>query len=345
MINKVVTKAVSYIEKSTGFYTKKGCIRAATEVGKDLADLCRAGKELTSDEIRRVFAQRIPNLKLPELASDKKELMALLQKNGADEFYQRFFSELLYGKGATPRGLFSPVLKGIFYKKDLASPLSSTEIIAHEAEHYMEFYANPQIIIKRFFRSLSPGVRRFKVNYKARLERALNSPDKDKILDDWVKEDLNRADSMSIHVDLMDYFGVLHALSGKPRIFKGFAPTEDGFVKYLASDAYNGLYNDKRVDAYIRGVMRHSLHPGSKRKNAYKNLRDRLKSEANAYQVSDNMVRYIEGQDALSYAKIRSLVFKRALKIVDKELWLARFGKCKQPKWRCAPIIAVNQQV
>ena len=345
MINKVVTKAVSYIEKRTGFYTKKGCVRAATEVGKDLVDLCRAGKELTSDEIRRVFAQRIPNLKLPEVASNKEELMALMQKNGVDELNQRFYSEFLFGQKKFASGLFSPDLKGIFYKKGLVSPIEAAEIIAHEAEHYMEFYANPQIIIKRFFRSLNPKVKMIKVYHKERLERALHSPDKNKILDRWVNERLNKISSDTKYVDLMDYFGVYCSPPGSPRIFKGFSPNKDGFMKYLASDAYNGLYSDKRVDAYIRGVLRHDLQPGSVMKLMYKSLRRSFKSEANAYQVSDNMFRYIDGQEALTSAKIRSLVFERALKILDKELWLIRFGKCKQPKHRGAPIKAVNQQV
>jgi hypothetical protein len=347
MISKVVTKAVSYIEKGTGFYTKKGCVRAATAVGKDLADIQKVGKNVTADDIYAIMSREVPHVKKPNIAFGKEELAELLRKSNLNELEQRFIFHELYLNGSTSKhvkGIFNSGFEGIFVKTDLPK-MGIPTIIAHELEHYMEFYSNPRTRIRSFFEKLKPSYRKGKLAYETRMAKILNSPDKDKLIEQEISRRVAngpRVPSYGVQIDLTDGLGLKEALMQDE--LKKYGSSEEDVLKFLKSDIFVGLSNEKRIDAYLRGILRHYIHPKTN-PSCYRRLRNSLKGEINAYQVSDNVMRY-EGSDILTAAKVRTSLYKRLINIIDKEKLIAIFGKGKGPKYRPGlPIPAISKDI
>ena len=334
MTSKIVTKAISYIEKSTGFYTKKGCIRAATAVGKDLLDLSRAGKELTADEIYIAMSRRVPHVKKPNIAFGRDELLAAIKKANYNELEQRYIMKLYFESpsGKYIGGFFDSGIEGIYLNMDFIKSLP--EVIAHELEHYIEFYSNPLTMIKRFFNKLSPSFRMSKKAYDTEIAANLNSEHKEEFIQKEIRMRLERImDDARLGVQKYIYerFGLGGLIPREVFIKYGFS--DEDVIKFLKSDIFTGLSDEKRIDAYLRAILRHYIHP---RKNPwrYNSLKRTLEREINAYQTTDNVVRYRNKKECLTTYKVRLSLYKRLLSIIDNEKHIAKSKKGKVPKYR-----------
>ena len=332
MISNVVTKAVSYIEKRTGFYTKKGCVRVATKIGKELADIQKVGKNIAAEDIYNILSREVPHVKKPNIAIGREGLAELLSKSKLNELEQKFILHELYLNDRTSKyvmGLFNSGFEGIFLRTELPKE-GFPAIAAHELEHYMEFYSNPQTIIKSFFEKLMPSYRKGKLAYEIKMAKILNSSDKDNFIEQEISRRVAngpRVPSYGVQINLTDGLGLKETLMQDK--LKKYGSSEEDVLRFLKSDIFDGLSNEKRIDAYLRGILRHYIHP-KVNPNRYRRLRRSLKSEINAYQVSDNVMRH-EGSDTLTVPKVRLSLYKRLINIIDKERLIAKFGKGKAP--------------
>lgn len=325
------------VEKFTGFYTKKGCIETATNIGKELVDLQKSGKVITAQEIIDVIKQKAPHIKLPNIASNRDEFISLMQKNGANELNIAYILSEIENKNYA--GVFNPDLKGMFFIFDKETS-GIPHISSHEMEHFMEYYCNPQTIIKRFF-SFSKNIRRYlnDKRVKKELEYAIDK-------DSYINSQLSRMQRNPLNIQqiLIDPFAAdtRKYAHWSSKVVEGYEPTKKGLNEFLKSPIYSGLTSDKRIDAYIRAILRHYFHPLKTNPKFLKNLKECYEKEATAYQVTDNITRYSAGVEGITTGKIRSEVFKRAAKILDNEIKRASFkGNKKLAHQTGLPTIAV----
>ena len=359
-MNIVLDKAIFFIEKHTGFYSKKGCIEAATRVGKQLIDAEKAGKVLTVSDLIQAVSENAPHVRLPNIATNENEFVSLLEKSDINDL-EKAYSRVIMFNDEGIKGCFGPAIKGIFMRLDkkesengLAelllecfspelrgafagvkkenSETAIAEVFAHEFEHYLEHYANPQTILKRLADKLNPNTYFKRKEYENQIERKLNSPDRENFIKEEIAKRPKRAIYVAVMEDMIRLFGAKRKdLPGmRTLVAEGYEPTTEGFEEFLKSPLFVGLDNDRRVDAYIRAIIRHRVHPlANPNKTAV--MERSFNKEKTAYQVSDNLIRYKEQKEGITPAKVRVELFKRALKILEREKEIAATGSGRKP--------------
>lgn len=80
----------------------------------------------------------------------------------------------------------------------------------------------------------------------------------------------------------------------------------------------------KRIDAYLRSIIRANIHPKNGQKNLLKIIKSLFEDEGRAYKVTENVINYAEGSDKVTPLGVRSYVYKRACKLLNKEIKIAK---------------------
>lgn len=308
------------VERYTGFYTKKGCIETSTNIGKKLVDIQKSGKCLTVQDILDAIKEIAPHIKIPNIVTNKDEFLSLIEKNKNLNELDRIYAVKTIVENDNLAGVFSHFLKGIYVKFDKFQS-EKPHTIAHELEHFIEFYCNPQTIIKRLF-LLPEYIKLYFNNIKIKQELEFTI-DKEGYIRSRLSKILQKPfDPQS---NLINFFAAntrkyAHFSS---KIIEGYEPTTEGLKEFLKSPIYYGLTSDKRIDAYIRAILRHDFHPLKTKPKKLRKLKNLYKREANAYETTDNITRYNLGKEGITAGKIRSEIFKRAAKILDNEIKIA----------------------
>lgn len=289
----IATKAVNRL----GFYTKRQSVDISINIGKELVDLSRAGKQINKELVQSTIKKHAPNVKV-NIITDKDEFKQFLQNAGENvetlKAATKGYAALNFSFGEKAKGIFVPSLgteKGISH-------------FAHEFEHYMYNEHTPK-------RSILIKIARKMMGAKDKFQKAkpANTPET------YAQVSLEN----KIQHSLRNRFGIgdLNRTGG----LKGVEPTAEGVKELLKGKNFTGLTSDKRVDAYIRAITRHHMNP--KNTNSLSNLiltKSTLDDEARAYGVSDAVNRYISGKNEITWEGLTSEIYKRTSKILKGEI-------------------------
>ena len=121
-------------------------------------------------------------------------------------------------------------------------------------------------------------------------------------------------------------FGCKEMSKQKQFFFPNTSNNPEEILKFYSGNKYTGLNSPKRIDAFIRAILRHSANP--KNKNALKELKRikiGLSDELRAYKTSENVERYITNNyKEISIQNLTVDIIERALRLIDKEIKIAR---------------------
>ena len=284
-----------------GIYTRRNCVDKATQIGKDLVDISKSAL-LTRADIDGVIKKHAKGIKMPNLVSSREEAIELAVKYGTPQPIAEARIDSM------PKGYYalqSQLFRGIYISpKAYAEPRA--DILPHELEHYFFENCTFSKLWARFkYKTLGIGKRRITIDEGLEL----------------VKMKSNMLPKI-IQPKLIEHFGTC---PGQLEDFlASYSPNAKGFVELLSSDKFIGLKNKKRIDAQIRAFLRSFCNPKNGEVEALKNLKFVLKEETNAYTVSDRVLRYDAGKECLTRIGVRKEIYKRAVKILDKEIKIAK---------------------
>ena len=176
--------------------------------------------------------------------------------------------------------------RGIFLTKELGDRIFA--ITAHEIEHYLhKQHGFGKKVVEPL---LKPFYRLFKINRKNIEQILLEHEYESKIL---------------------KMFGLARPNNIKTNDFKTYA-------SYLT-----GLTGDKRIDAYIRAISRHFIHP--KNKGAVKQLKSvksKFEEESRAYTVSKVVDQYYKKEPPEK--SFIAQLYSRVIGVLENEIKIAR---------------------
>ena len=296
-LNQFIYKAGKIANDYCGYYTKRQCVRISANIGKELVDLKRSGKEITIGLLNSVAKKHVPKADV-EIITDSKVFEQIAIDSGYTEEIVKKMLENIGGvhfNFLAGKGIYMP---NISREKDLAS-------FAHEFEHYMH---NEHTFIRKKINQ---------VNEKRRANKAKSGQKKP---DDYDKGFLGVKKTFEKH--LRNFFGVNELV--KKHGYDGLSSRNCDITKFLAGENYKSLTSEKRIDAYIRAISRSLMHPSDE--DSFANLllmQSRIKDESRAYKVSDIVTRYIYGRRSVSRDGFISNIYSRAVKVLKKELWLS----------------------
>lgn len=293
-----------------GLLTKKQCVHIATEIGKDLVDIRRSGQEVTREVIDEVLRQRIPNKKLPNIATNKDEYIAAGIKNGYSEpsmaaSFQEFVDQkLLACQSQCIDGIYVPIEK---YQHPL-----QMSIVAHEMEHFLH---SNHTVFKKFQKFMSELTKKFHQKKQHITPEAQNA---------YIMQKGTEASYLfhSLEDDLHRLFGVTD--EGGVKLLKGKINAPKDYVDFYANaKSFSGLTNEKRLNAYIRAILRHHFHPKNIDNIKYLTpLKLHLAEEARAYEVSDKTILYALNTEKGVHTNLGLLsdIYARASQILSDEI-------------------------
>ena len=296
-LSKIARTIATKAGNRLGFYSKKQSVDISINIGKELVDLSRAGKQINKELVQSTIKKYAPNVKV-NIITDKDELRQLLKNAGENveklEAAANGYAALSFSFGKGAKGIFVPSL----------GTESGISHFAHEFEHYMYNEHTPK-------RNLAiKTVRKMaKLEEKFKKAKPANKP-----------ETYNQISlENKIQRSLREYFGIndLSVTGG----LKGVEPTAEGVTELLKGKNFTGLTSDKRVDAYIRTITRHHVNP--KNKTSFADLllsKTTLDDEARAYGVSDAVNRYISGKNEITWEGLTSEIYKRASKVLKGDM-------------------------
>lgn len=296
-LSKIARTIATKAGNRLGFYSKKQSVDISINIGKELVDLSRAGKQINKELVQSTIKKHAPNVKV-NIITDKDELRQLLKNAGENvenlEAAANGYAALSFSFGKGAKGIFIPSLgteRGISH-------------FAHEFEHYMynEHTPKRQLVRKTFIRMM-------KLEEKLKKTKPSNAP----------KEYDQISLENKIQRSLRNRFGIgdINRTGG----LKGVEPTTEGVKELLKGKNFTGLTSDKRVDAYIRTITRHHMNP--KNTDSLMDLllsKNTLDDEARAYGVSDAVNRYISGKNEITWEGLTSEIYKRTSKVLKGEI-------------------------
>lgn len=296
-LSKIAHTIATKAGNRLGFYSKKQSVDISINIGKELVDLSRAGKQINKELVQSTIKKYTPNVKV-NIITDKDELKQLLKNAGENvenlEAAANGYAALSFSFGEKAKGIFVPSL----------GTESGISHFAHEFEHYMYNEHTPKRNL-----AIKTARKMAKLEEKFKKAKPANKP-----------ETYNQISlENKIQRSLREYFGIndLSVTGG----LKGVEPTAEGVTELLKGKNFTGLTSDKRVDAYIRTITRHHVNP--KNKTSFADLllsKTTLDDEARAYGVSDAVNRYISGKNEITWEGLTSEIYKRTSKILKGDM-------------------------
>lgn len=319
-VGKTLYNIYTYPINRIGLLTKKNCVDIATNVGCRLSDIEKSGKVLTPEIISNVIKKEAPHIKLPNIVTTREQAVELSVKNGCPkEIAELSFDETVNSKCIA---WYSPQYKG-FYVPQVGQNTTNwrempSEIIAHELEHYLYRSLNPALNLRSLFSKFLNKMDKNTISPEEKFKRHISNP--------------NRNIPYNIQNKLFEYFGTLaHQLDKHPADFKS---GDKAVLQLLKSPAFSGLTDVKRIDAYIRSIIRANIHPQNGQKNILKIIQKLFEDEARAYKVTENVINHADEVDKITPFGVRSYVCKRASEILDKEIQIAKeYKKIRKNKY------------
>lgn len=287
-ITKILLSAIHRTRHPFGLYSKKQAVTKSINIGKELVDATKQQVPITTDFIQTVIKKHVPEAKV-KIIQEQDEFRHILEAGGtnADAVADatRGCKALYFNFRGTTKGIYIPDLKT---SEDMSN-------FAHEFEHYMYNEHTP----KR--KALLSFIKQF----------AKNKPVKTNTK--HIKNEHN------LEVSLRNLFGVQDlTLTGG---LKGVKPTKEGVDELLKGDNFTGLTDEKRINAYIRTITRHHMHPKNKDSLAKLLLtKTQLDDEARAYKVSDIVSRYASGSDDITWQGLVSDIYSRTSPILKQDI-------------------------
>jgi len=308
-----------------GFLTKKQCVHISTEVGKELADLKKSGVEITREVFEKVVRQKAPQVKMPNVASTEQEIVDLGTKRGFSESQMHTIFQSLDKNDIF--ACHSDIIDGIYVPFEKLKLPEHMNTLAHEFQHHLY---NTTTVKKRFQKWIRAKAYAMKLKHMEK--QAANQPQTaqkvsesvPKMRTDNFDERMEASNIYSqIESDLQELFRIgkpgqiplIAKKTGDPKIFK----------RFYATEYYNGLTDEKRINAYIRAIIRHHIHPKNKDSMQFLiGLRNTLQDEALAYEVSDKVIAHVTPYpNGTTGVGIIADVYRRAVKIIYDELKIA----------------------
>lgn len=285
------------IAQSTGFYSKKQLIKIAENIGKDFYEVSK-NAEINNEILNKVVQKNIKGKNI-FFVTNRKDLDYLFMSNGYHKLPEQI--EACYFKCGHTKGMFLP----------FDTPLERlSAMLGHESEHLLTAENN---LYEKIFKYLFNKAKRLSLSKEKAVPLSI---DRRQRLSDTVQKNL-----------FINAFA-LAKLNGSLRNIP-YNSSENGF-RVLLADKYNGLTNNKRIDAYIRGFIRNSIHP--KNKDSLLRLiklRHIMKDEQRAYKVSAEIQRYTYkiANDEMPKTEFVSLLLEHTNKILNNEIKLSLKNK------------------
>lgn len=302
-IGKIASTLVRKFSNRIGFYSKKQSVEVATNIGKELINLSRTKTPLSKELVQSVIKKQGKHLKV-NVITDENEISKTLAKDGISsqdiENLKQSYAAFYFGTAKGTTGIYAPNL----------TQEGAISDFAHEFEHYMYDEHTPKRKI------LISTVRKI-VKVADKLKNILKIKESPKKLKQVNTERV-------IQNDLQSLFGINNIIFAK-------MPEKYEFNKYLKGENFEGLQSDKRVDAYIRAITRHSINP--KNKGSFGTLlmtKTTLDDEIRAYGVSDAVKKYAHNTNAISWEGIVSDIYRRTSEVLKKEMKLSLTAKHKK---------------
>ncbi len=298
-ISKLVGLAVRKAGNRVGLYSKKQSVEVATNIGKELVDLSKNETQITKDVIQSVIKKHVPKAKV-NIITDKDEFAQVIKNAGGNpetidlvtNSYAAMYFNISQGKA---KGIFIPNLKTT---QDMSN-------FAHEFEHYMYHEHTPK---RKLFLT---ALRKFEKSTE-KSKPLQSEPSKKAVYEQVAAE----ADIQDL---LHRYFGIKHlALTGG---LKDIKPTPEGVAELLRGKNFTGLTDEKRINAYIRTIIRNQMHPKNS-ENMPKLILTKitLDDEARAYGVSDAVTRYATGSGDITPFGLVSDIYTRTSRVLKNEI-------------------------
>lgn len=322
-----------------GFLTKKQCVHIASEVGQELADMKKSGIDITREIFEDVIRKKAPGIKMPNIATSEQEMIEFGAKQGysAEQIRELYQSLNEYDYIACHSeligGIYVPLEK-LVYPELMHAP-------AHEFQHYLYNIATVKKSFQKWFKAklkILIGKQKDLEAKQSAKQASVHKPNavpQESKLEQITESKFDRqmADNKKysqIETDLQRLFKVnkdgelfiVSTITDNPEIYKKL---------YKMPKYFTGLTDDKRINAYIRAILRHHLHPKNT-ENLQKliALRDLLQDETLAYGVSDKViVHLLPSQKGTTNAGVISDVYRRVVKILNGEIktCIVQFGK------------------
>lgn len=321
----MINRTASRLYNLCGYNTTKQNSELAVKLGQEIFDFCKE-QPLSDDLLFYCMKKYCPGMEISvysEIASkmrwnhcSDKKLNIII---GEDKL-RNYLESLRYPKNIIEaevkcKGIFFPYAPGLkggtIYLKDEGNlkDLNRLKVFCHEFNHFLDYNYSTYYTKRKMnylFKKSSFG-KLFKKMYKS------NASDEE-------------PKYIIVHRNLLEMFG-LKDMNKQQRIFiPDTSNTPEGILNFYGGNNYNGLNNSKRIDAYIRAVLRHSINP--KNKDIIKELKfskRRLSFEHRAHKTSEIVERYgAKNYNEISVQGLSVDIIERLLKIIDKEIWVAR---------------------
>ncbi len=314
---KTVYNYCTYPINRIGLLTKKNCVDIATNIGCKLYDIEKDGKVITDEILSNVIKQEAPHIKLPNLVTTRKQAIETSIKNGYPKEIAEYTFDNVKQSGAF--AYYSPLFEGIYITKYV--PKSGDyryqlfHVISHEMEHYLYKNYNPKIRLRNLYARIFKKANKNSIPTVEEFKKYLSNP--------------NKNITYRIQKDFFEYFGTLpNQLDKYPIKCKS---GEKAVLKLLQTPFFWGLTNTKRLDAYIRSIIRANIHPHNGQINILKSCKQVFEDEARAYKVTENVINHSDGVNNITPYGVRSYVFERASKILEREIKIAMiYNKIKK---------------
>ncbi len=322
----MINLTASRLYNICGYNTTKQNSELAVRLGQEVLDSCK-GQSLDDNLLFYCMKKYCPGMKISvysEIASkmrwnhcSDKKLNIII---GEDKL-RSYLKSLNYPKNIIEaevkcKGIFFPYAPGLkggtIYLKDEGNlkDLNRLKVFCHEFNHFLDYnystYYTKRKIKNYLFKKSTLG------KLLKRIHKSKTSNEEPKYI--------------IVHENLVERFGLKDINLQQSTYIPNTSNTPDGILKFYGGASYKGLSNSKRVDAYIRAILRHSINP--KNKDAIKELKlskKRLSFEYRAYKTSEIVERYgTKNYNEISVQGLCIDTIKRLLKIIDKEIWVAR---------------------
>lgn len=304
-VNNLIYKSSRFLNDKIGLYSRKQCVRISTELGKDLVDFKNKGGEITKDVLQNFLKRHVPKANVEIITTAQEYEQKLLNIGYTPEVIKKIKQGMSaqYFNHLGSRGIYIPELD----KKNTISNF------AHEVEHFMshEHFLPTKILLKIRDKILAP------------------EPGQPKEIIDLAKYNKSSNNKKkNLETFLSDFFDLNeiknHSYYNKKEL------NSKNLYDVFANDHYEGLTSKKRVEAYIRAIIRNVVHPTEE--DAFIKLtsvKRVISEEYRAYQVSDLVTKYSRGNNNMTAAGLRSHIYKITSKILKKERRLAFINSFK----------------
>ena len=298
-VNNLIYKSSKFLNDKIGLYSRKQCVRISTELGKDLVDFKNKGGEITLNILQNFLKKHVPKANVEIITTVKEYEQKLLDLGYTSEAIKKIKQGIAaqYFNFLGGYGIYIPELDKEYTPSNFA----------HEVEHFMfhEHFLPMKIMLKIRDKVLAP------------------EPNEPKEIIDLAKyNDSNNNKKKNLETLLREYFGInkfTHINEESKTELK-----EKDFYNFLASSHYEGLTSKKRVEAYIRAIIRNVIHPTEK--GAFIRLigiKRIIAEESRAYKVSDSVTKYIKNNNSMTSSGFRSNIYKITTRLLKKEKFLA----------------------